>query len=146
LVTKPTINNSPVLEKETTVIVDETTQPVTVANFEAGFNSFLLKLQAENKMSFVSILNASVWNLTNENSVDIRFPNQLAFETFEDEKLNIIPFMRKFLNNNKFDFTTQIDVVIRTSKPYSNKEKFDAMNEKNPMVNELKQLLMLDFE
>jgi DNA polymerase-3 subunit gamma/tau len=55
-------------------------------------------------------------------------------------------FLRSRLNNHKIQLKTKIADMQRDLKPYTDKEKFEKMAEKNPALRTLREELDLEIE
>lgn len=61
-------------------------------------------------------------------------------------KASLLGFLRKSLNNYGIDLKTRINESAVESKHLTNKDKFNLMVEKNPVLGELRKRLGLDIE
>lgn len=120
--------------------------PVTKEVFQKVWELYLLGLHKENKMSLAVVFKNAQWNLLNETTVELILASQHEKELFDEERINIIPFMRKNLKHTGFDFELKVNSTIAKHRVFTAEEKFNAMAEKNPLLNDLRNLLALDLE
>lgn len=137
----------PAAEKpEEPAALPEQLTPVTKESFARAWDQYLAALQKENKMSLSVIFKNATWNLLNETAVELVLASQHERELFEEERINIIPFMRKNLAHTGFDFRITVNSTIQKTRVFTAEEKFNAMAEQNPLLNDLRNLLALDLE
>lgn len=120
--------------------------PVTKELFESVWRDYLMLLQEEKKMSLHVILNNAQWALLNDKTVEITLASQHENEMFDEERINIIPFFRSNLKNTAFDVNIKVVNSIIYKRAFTAEEKFNAMAEKNPVLNDLRKLFALDLE
>ncbi|MES2690188.1 MAG: hypothetical protein V4658_07275 [Bacteroidota bacterium] len=132
------------LASEPVVMVEDT--PVTKEVFNTIWDLYLSGLHKDNKMSLAVVFKNAQWNLLNETTVELVLASQHEKELFDEERNNIIPFMRKNLKHTGFDFNIKVNSTIAKHRVFTAEEKFNAMAEKNPLLNELRNLLALDLE
>lgn len=80
------------------------------------------------------------------NLVTIHLSNQVEEPLLQSVKPQLTEFLRQRLHNSKINITSQVKVVQSQKIAYTNKEKFDKLAEKNPILNELKKRLDLDTD
>lgn len=68
-------------------------------------------------------------------------------ELIEDIRINLIQFFRKNIQNSSIEFDFLIDEnILPQIKTFTVEERFNAMASTNPLLNEMRQTLGLDFE
>jgi DNA polymerase III subunit gamma/tau len=72
--------------------------------------------------------------------------NKVQEEELSIRKTEMMEFLRNRLNNYKIQLQTTISETKKNVKPYTDKEKFDLMAEKNPALRTLKDELDLEIE
>jgi DNA polymerase III subunit gamma/tau len=127
-------------------IIDTANVPVTQVAFEQVWNSYLQQLEIDKKMSLGVILKNAKWQILNQEQVEIILASQHEREMFEEERINTIPFFRKNLSNTSFDLLIKINNTFQSNKVFTTEEKFKAMAEKNPLLNEFRKIMALDLE
>ncbi len=114
-----------------------------LANLWQEYLLMLKKLQK--KRLFSSLANKKL--VLKENyTVEITLDNETQFSLFEEEKPQLLKFLREKLNNFSLVFDIKVAESAKSLEPYSPQEKFQYMAEKNPHLLELKQRLDLDLE
>ena len=78
--------------------------------------------------------------------IEFTIDNKVQEETLENEKSELLGFLRKELNNYSTALKTVITTVESERKPYTSGDKFKRMAEKNPALLKLKQQFDLDIE
>ncbi len=124
-------------------VIDE---PVTPVAFEQVWAQYLAQLETDNKMSLLVILKNAKWQLIAEHQVEIILASQHENEMFEEERINTIPFFRKNLKNTLFEVVIKVNSTVQRTRRFTAEEKFAAMAEINPTLNDLRKLLALDLE
>jgi len=61
-------------------------------------------------------------------------------------KSELTTFIREKLKNNFITLTSQLQVIDDKKVIYTSREKFEYLANKNPILNELKDRLMLDTD
>jgi DNA polymerase-3 subunit gamma/tau len=78
--------------------------------------------------------------------IDFAIDNKLLEEELNEKKGDLLSYLRKELNNYKITLQTRISESDKNSKPYTDKEKFEKMAEKNPALRKLREELDLEIE
>lgn len=132
------------MNSEPVVVADDI--PVTKEVFHKVWELYLSGLHKENKMSLAVVFKNAQWNLLSETTVELVLASQHEKELFDEERINIIPFMRRNLKHTGFDFELKVNSTIAKHRVFTAEEKFNAMAERNPLLNDLRNLLALDLE
>ena len=72
--------------------------------------------------------------------------SQHESEMFDEERISTIPFFRSNLRNTKLELLIKVVNTIVYKRAFTAEEKYNAMAEKNPLLNDLRKLLALDLE
>jgi len=80
----------------------------------------------------------------NENLITIHLSNPVEEPLLQSMKAPLTEFLRERLGNSRLSITSQVTTIQTQKIAYTNKEKFDKLAEKNPILNELKKRLDLD--
>ncbi len=78
--------------------------------------------------------------------MELKLENEIQQSFFNEEKGDLLRFMRDKLNNYSLQFEITITKDKQVLEPYSPQEKFEYMVKKNPHLLELKRRLDLDIE
>ncbi len=79
-----------------------------------------------------------------DHSVVIHLSNPVEEPLLQSIKPHLTEFLRKRLQNNAINISGQLKELSAQKIAYTNKEKFDQLAQKNPILNELKDRLGLD--
>ena len=72
--------------------------------------------------------------------------NPLEKEKVEKEKPELVRFLRKVFKDDAVDIGYQVNVSAGVNRPYTPKEKLEAMISKNPELGKLRDILGLDTD
>ncbi len=140
----------PVIKKEAASREEESENskaenPFTQADLILHWDEF-----AETLKSGSPHLHSTLKNFRPQLSEDWEIEFTLDNKVLEDElfqkKADLMEFLRTRLNNHKIRLKTKIADVQRDLKPYTDKEKFEKMAEKNPALRTLREELDLEIE
>ena len=81
-----------------------------------------------------------------DNTVTIHLSNSVEEPLLQSIKGPLTEFLRNQLGNRAINVTSQVKEILTKKIAYTNKEKFDHMAEKNPILLELKERLGLDTD
>lgn len=83
-----------------------------------------------------------------DNKVIIQLHNHFQETLLDEIRLDLLTFLRDRLGNDSIQLGGEIKAPVDTGKKmlYTNKEKFDHLMEKNPVVKELKDKFGLDTD
>lgn len=73
-------------------------------------------------------------------------PNSVVADRLEDEKQGMLIFLRKRTANNNINMVIDVQQEETEITPYTNKEKFESLAQKNPKLIDLKNALDLEIE
>lgn len=77
--------------------------------------------------------------------IHLEFPNNTIKTELEQEKHELLHFLREKLNNYTVDLSITVNEEIKQTVPYSEKDKYEYLKEKNPAIEKLRKALDLDF-
>lgn len=78
--------------------------------------------------------------------IEFTLDNKVIEEELFLKKSELLEFLRSRLGNYKIQLKTSIADIQRDLKPYTDKEKFEKMAEKNPALRTLREELDLEIE
>jgi DNA polymerase-3 subunit gamma/tau len=143
---KKELASTEVAVMEETNVSEEQANTITEASFNATWESYLEHLATQGRKSLASIYkSAKTQFIPGNTKVSMILGSMHEREMFDEDRINIIPFMRKKLGNNAFDFSIVVNQSVNVSRVFTDEEKFRAMAEKNPMLNDLRNALGLEF-
>ncbi len=135
------------LIKQMDVIIDEEDlpkEPFTEEQLITVWNDFIKILQKKGKHNLASILSIDTPKVR-ETTVYLEFPNGTNKIEVERQQYDLLAHVRKALNN--FDISLSISVNEEKEKQYAftNMDKFEKLNEKNPNLDLLRKAFDLDI-
>ncbi len=110
------------------------------------WNEYLEIIKSKGRQKIYSSLNNKKLTLGENFVVHLQLENEIQQSFFDEEKSELLRFMREKLNNYSLQFNITITKSTQTLEPYSAQEKFEYMVKKNPNLLELKKRLDLDIE
>lgn len=96
--------------------------------------------------NFYSILSARKPLLKENFLLEMQLDNRAQEITLRDRKADLLDFLRNELQNQKIQLDTILNETASQSRAYTPEEKYKAMAEKNPALNNLKESLDLELE
>ncbi len=111
------------------------------------WNKFVAKMTGEKRMQLASTLSTNEPVLKDSFAIEHAVTNKAQEEEFKKNKLELLAFLQKELQNTSIT----IEIIIKEAdatakKAYTNKEKFKVMAEKNPALEDLRKQLDLDID
>ena len=104
------------------------------------------KLQMKiGEKSMASILAASQPQLAENFKVYFTLPNKLMEEQLKLGKPKLLKFLRESLNNFSITIDVTVSETIEKKFAYTPQEKYNKLNEKNPLLKKLKDTFQLDL-
>lgn len=130
-------------------VIDEPEQKnqFTFDEFLSVWNEFLIQLDKQNKTRISSFLKNANTTRIDDFTIEVELRSKLEEELFDEERMNMIPYFRKNLQNSFFDFKTRIneDLIDTTSKP-TKQELLKILTEENQHLKTLIQKLGLEID
>jgi DNA polymerase III subunit gamma/tau len=74
----------------------------------------------------------------------ISLSNSIEEPLLAGMKTNLVTYLREQLKNSSIQVNSILKEISKTRMAYTNKEKFDSLAEKNPLLNVLKEKFGLD--
>lgn len=79
-------------------------------------------------------------------TLQLPIENKVLDEELNTRKTDLLEFLRGRLNNYRISLQTKVAENVATARPYTDKEKFERMMDKNPEVAKLREELDLEIE
>jgi DNA polymerase-3 subunit gamma/tau len=98
------------------------------------------------KTAIRSMLQAQIPKIIDKNTLEITVDNNIQQGYFNDEQKELVPWLRKKLDNFALRFEVKMSENVQTKKLYMPEEKFKHMAEKNPNLLYLREKLNTDLE
>ena len=92
------------------------------------------------------MLQAQAPKILDKNTLEITVDNNIQLGYFNDEQKELVPWLRKKLDNFALRFEVKMAENVQTKKLYLPEEKFKHMVEKNPNLLYLREKLNTDLE
>ena len=89
-------------------------------------------------------LNINSPELIEKNIIKITLSNSSQVELIEQEKINILTYLRNSLNNDLLELETEVKEIDKNDVPYTNSDKYKKMFEENKNLAKLGARLGLD--
>ena len=143
------LNNFDNEEKQTKkeALEERVETPFTQKDLEASWKNYATKIGLEGKHNLSSILKEKTPIIIDDFVLEITLNNKVQEEVLNEEKSNILGFLKKSLINNSI----QLNIIIRELekqeiKAYTPEDKFKEMAEKNPILLEMKDQFGLELD
>ena len=114
---------------------------------ENKWSKYIYKLETLGRMSLVAAMKKRKPIITNEIELTFTVDTAAAEKDLNQEKLELLGFLRKELSNTKITLTIAIGINDSSADvPYTPSEKFKKLAEINPAMNELKSQFDLEID
>ncbi len=125
------------------ILIDSPTQNVSDDNMRSAWAKYAEILESNGRFNIASILRIST-PILYEDSISYNVPNDTTRHEIEKEIILIQNFMRKELKSN-LNLVVSVDKNIRKKFKYTTSEKYNALKEKNPKIEKLKNIFKLSI-
>ncbi|MBK5279664.1 MAG: hypothetical protein JJE09_12460 [Bacteroidia bacterium] len=115
-------------------------QPVSNAQVNKAWTEYALERKSQ--VAEYHLLNREL-EFSN-NTITIHLSNPIEEPLLSAMKGDLVDFLRQKLNNNAIQVIGLLQEFEQKKVAYTNKDKFEHLAEKNPMLNELKSRFGLD--
>lgn len=132
--------------EQTTESGEENSEPLEEGNLNTFWQLYIAQLEQQGKRSLSVIYKNSSVRVENSNTAILTLSSQHEKEMFDDDRINVIPFLRSRLNNFKLEIQVTVNSTIQKTRIFTAEEKFNAMAERNPLLNDLRNRLGLELE
>ena len=124
-----------------------TETPFTKEDLKASWKNYATKIGLEGKHNLSSILKEKTPTICDDFVLELVLNNKVQEEVFNEEKLNILGFLKKSLINNSIQLNIKIKELEKQEiKAYTPEEKFKEMVEKNPSLLKMKDQFGLELD
>lgn len=121
--------------------------PFTQEDLEACWKNYATKVSIDGKHNLSSIMKEQIPNIADGFILKLTLNNKVQVEVFNEEKSNILNFLKKNLINNSIQFNINIKKLEKQEiKAYTPEDKFREMSKKNPTLLEMKDQFDLELE
>ena len=121
----------------------DTVRNLTLNDITETWEEYANKQENKGRYIIASILRISAPKFDN-NTIIYSVPNNTTAVEVDQEKQQLIQFFRAKLNS-KIDISLKIDKSIDKKVAYTNKEKYELLKKKNPIIEDLKNQFKLSI-
>ena len=121
----------------------DTARNITLNDITETWKEYANKQENKGRYIIASILRISAPKFDN-NTIIYSVPNNTTAIEVDQEKQQLIQFFRTKLNS-KIDISLKIDKSIDKKVAYTNKEKYELLKKKNPIIEDLKNQFKLSI-
>ena len=125
------------------IFIDSPNLNITEEKMQSSWIDYAEMLESNGRYNISSILRIST-PILSENLISYSVPNDTTRLEIEKEIISIQNFMRKELKNN-VKLIISIDKNIRKKFKYTISEKYNALKDKNPKIEKLKNIFKLSI-
>lgn len=119
--------------------------PFDLETLDKLWKHYTEKIKNKGKQNMAAILSMHPIQLNSDNSIQFSVANELNKVELEGEMENLLPFLRKELNN--YSLKIKIDVLqnIKEDTIYTTTEKYQHLLKVNPILDTLRKNFDLNF-
>ena len=130
------------------VVLPATTNPFSQQELETAWNEYAGKIEQQGRLTLHTTLTKRKPEMKDGFQVLFMTENPAVEKDVNDIKMELMAFLRKKLNNYSIQLSIRIDKNAADTNrvPYTPKEKYERMAEKNPALNELRKQLDLEID
>ncbi|MDR0265959.1 MAG: DNA polymerase III subunit gamma/tau [Sphingobacterium sp.] len=110
---------------------------ISFGQFIAVWNSYAEQLKAENKINLYTMMTAMQPRL-NGTLIEIDVENGVQMDVLQSAKVDVLNYLRVKLQNFSLDLQGVMMEHTISRKPYTSQEKYQAMVNKNPLLDTLR--------
>ncbi len=125
------------------IFIDSPNQNISEETMQSSWIDYAEMLESNGRYNISSILRIST-PILSENLISYSVPNDTTRLEIEKEIISIQNFMRKELKNN-VKLIISVDKNIRKKFKYTISEKYNALKDKNPKIEKLKNIFKLSI-
>jgi DNA polymerase-3 subunit gamma/tau len=102
--------------------------------------------KGDNKINIFTLMTSNAPKLLNSTTIELLLDNQIQESILLNERSDIVNSLRKSLNNYALDIVPKINENKKVKVPYTASEKYQALVEKNPLIEQFRQEFNLGLE
>ncbi|MCB0397327.1 MAG: DNA polymerase III subunit gamma/tau [Flavobacteriales bacterium] len=110
------------------------------------WKDFAEQAKANGKRNLGATMLKRLPDIKDSQTIHLMLDNRALEEILEVEKSDILRYLREKLALSALMLTTEVKIDAPDETPYTPRDKFEKMAEKNPNINKLKQQLDLDID
>ncbi len=134
--------------KKMSVVVDKEDLPVTPYSKKSlikYWNEYVLIMENKGRHNLAAILKLDKPKMLADFKIGLEFPNSTNKLELENEKNDLLLFLKKSLNNHEIDLSISVNEEISSNIAYTPIEKYEKLKEKNPSIERLKRVFNLEI-
>ena len=134
--------------KKMEVTVDRSELPKDVFSQEqliASWDAFVSTLEDKGRHNLAAILKIDVPKIKDETLIALEFPNSTNKIEVERQKVELLQFIRKELNNFDIELDITVNETMDKKFAYTAIEKYAKLKKKNPAIESLKKSFNLEI-
>jgi len=135
------------LIKQMDVVLEEDDlpkDPFTEEQMQTEWDNYVKKIEAEGKHNLTSILSIDTPKLK-DTIIHLEFPNATNKIEVERQQYELLAFLRQKLNNYDISISITVNEEMVKKYAFTDMEKFDKLNEKNPNLDLLRKTFDLNI-
>ena len=118
----------------------------TAVQLENFWHEYLRQIKEAGRKRIYSSLSNKELHLKDDYTVVLELDNDIQVDFFNEEKTEILSYLRQKLNNYRIKFETRKAASTKTLEPYTPQEKYEYLVRKNPLLKTFRDRLDLDLE
>lgn len=111
----------------------------------ASWDAFVSTLEDKGRHNLAAILKIDVPKIKDEALIALEFPNSTNKIEVERQKVELLQFIRKELNNFDIELDITVNETMDKQFAYTAVEKYAKLKEKNPAIESLKKSFNLEI-
>jgi len=135
------------LIKQMDVVLEEDDLPkdsFTEEQMQEVWSTYVKKIEGEGKFNLTSILSIDVPKLK-DTTIHLEFPNATNKIEVERQQYDLLAYLRQKLNNYDISISIAVNEEMDKKYAYTDMEKFEKLNEKNPNLDLLRKTFDLNI-
>lgn len=129
---------------DTTNVSEKKSKSFTEQEMQNIWSDYSEKMREVGKTNLYVTLSSFSPTLENEQIIRLKISNDTQQKILDENKSELINFLKTNLQNDYIEIHTELTEEVKNKIPYTSKDKFKKMTEKNPSLKKLQQKLGLD--
>ncbi len=100
----------------------------------------------EKRFGLHTAMNSAELRLGENFTVEIAVSSSAAAHELEENMLEVLAYLRSRLHNTAISHRITVNESVRERKPYTPKEKYEYLKEKNPLLEKMREELDLNID
>ncbi len=117
-----------------------------IIDFNAAWQLYTTDVKDSGKRILISLFEKIKPVFDDAHNFTLVVPNKVVADRLEDERPEMLIFLRKKTGNTAINLIVDIQQQKTEAAPYTNREKYDSLAQKNPKLIDLKNALDLEVE